>query len=253
MLITSVMLFRWATGSHQFLAHRVAHAGGAVEGNTYTNSFEALDQNLKIGFKYFEIDLLFTEDGELVCLHDWKANFKQSFGYLPSQRLSLAEFETAVESAKFKNCTLNGLADWLADNTGATVITDIRGGDNADALVKLANAIPNASRRVIPQIYQPEEIAEIIELGFDKFIWTLYRFGGDNTAVVERVTELKQLDIPFAITMPTRLARTDLPSQLQNLGVPSYVHTINVQADADVYFNNGVTEIYTDFLVPSEL
>ena len=50
---------------------RIAHAGGQFNGATYTNSLEALDQNYEAGFRAFEIDLSFTSDGELVCLHDW--------------------------------------------------------------------------------------------------------------------------------------------------------------------------------------
>ena len=50
---------------------RIAHAGGQFNGATYTNSLEALDRNYGAGFRAFEIDLSFTSDGELVCLHDW--------------------------------------------------------------------------------------------------------------------------------------------------------------------------------------
>ena len=35
---------------------RVAHAGGSFQGNTNTNSLEALNYNYDNGFEYFEID-----------------------------------------------------------------------------------------------------------------------------------------------------------------------------------------------------
>ena len=38
---------------------RVAHAGGSIKGDTYTNSHEALDYNLKRGFLYFNICVTF--------------------------------------------------------------------------------------------------------------------------------------------------------------------------------------------------
>lgn len=55
----------------------IHHAGGGIEGNTYTNSVEALENTLR---KYpdkcvVEIDFLRTSDGELVCCHGWEESF----------------------------------------------------------------------------------------------------------------------------------------------------------------------------------
>jgi len=49
----------------------IAHAGGGIEGNPYTNSEEALFANLKDGVKVFELDFAKTLDGKWVCTHDW--------------------------------------------------------------------------------------------------------------------------------------------------------------------------------------
>ena len=49
---------------------RVAHAGGGIDGETYTNSYEALDRAVNDGFRYLELDLSFTSDDQLVCIHD---------------------------------------------------------------------------------------------------------------------------------------------------------------------------------------
>ncbi len=59
---------------------RIAHAGGGINGITYTNSYEALDLNYGLGFRYFEIDFTYTTDQKLICLHDWKKAFKTVFG-----------------------------------------------------------------------------------------------------------------------------------------------------------------------------
>lgn len=52
--------------SHRFL---IAHAGGAIDGLTYTNSKEALTNALDNGFHYIELDLSVTPQG-VVCSHD---------------------------------------------------------------------------------------------------------------------------------------------------------------------------------------
>ena len=49
--------------------HLIAHAGGAINGHTYTNSKEALQDALDNGFRYIELDLYETTDNNVVCLH----------------------------------------------------------------------------------------------------------------------------------------------------------------------------------------
>ena len=47
----------------------IAHAGGAIDGHTYTNCKEALQNALDSGFRYIELDLYETADSDVVCLH----------------------------------------------------------------------------------------------------------------------------------------------------------------------------------------
>lgn len=47
----------------------IAHAGGTIDGHTYTNSKEALINALDNGFCYIELDLYETTDNDVVCLH----------------------------------------------------------------------------------------------------------------------------------------------------------------------------------------
>ena len=49
--------------------HLIAHAGGAIDGYTYTNSKDALMNALDNGFRYVELDLFMTPHG-IVCSHD---------------------------------------------------------------------------------------------------------------------------------------------------------------------------------------
>lgn len=91
----------------KFQALRIAHAGGGLGKRTYTNSYEALDSNIKNGFKYFELDFTFASDDRLVCIHDWKINFKRTFGIETNRRLTLEEFEDlADKNTKYITCTL---------------------------------------------------------------------------------------------------------------------------------------------------
>ena len=38
--------------------HLIAHAGGSIDGNVYTDSREAVEEAIKYGYKFIEIDYL---------------------------------------------------------------------------------------------------------------------------------------------------------------------------------------------------
>ena len=231
---------------NSFKALRVAHAGGGIKGNTYTNSYDALDLNLAKGFRYFELDFSFTKDKKLVCLHDWTHSFERSFGFSTDKKVMLHEFKNLVATqSKFRKCTIDGLVAWMEDNPSSYIITDVK-EDNYKALQIIAEEIPNSSARVIPQVYDPNNFLKIKKLGFDQIIWTLYRYRGDAESVLEWVDKFKG---DFAVTMSKRRAATSFPKELQEKGVPTYVHTINLKGEKDMFLNKYyISEVYTDFL-----
>ena len=228
---------------------RVAHAGGGINGKTYTNSLEALNQNVKNGFSYFELDFSFTKDGRLVCIHDWGKSFKKTFGFWPKERPTLATFESLVKSrSEYQQCTLETLAHWMKHNTSAFIITDIK-EDNLQGLKVISEYIPGFETRIIPQIYDPHNYNEVKKIGYKQVIWTLYRYNGSSDDVLEWSDTFKG---PFAITMSKDRATSDLPRKLAEKNIPTYVHTINTLEQMNAFVNDfGITEIYTDFLRPA--
>lgn len=234
--------------SNGFIALRVAHAGGGINNKTYTNSLDALDANIKKGFQYFEIDFSFTKDGRLVCLHDWDHSFKRSFGFKTDEKVTLKEFSYLVKNkSEFQKCTANSLVKWMNENPAAYIVTDVK-ENNIEALKIILRTFPNAKNRVIPQVYDPENLEEIKDLGFEQIIWTLYRFSGDNDEVLDWV---EKFHAPIAVTMPKSRAESTLPKELEEKGIPSYVHTINTTQEEEKYINKfRITELYTDYLQP---
>ncbi len=231
-----------------FQALRIAHAGGGLGEATYTNSYQALTANINHGFKYFEIDFTFTNDDRLVCLHDWSDNFKRTFGFETDHRLSLQEFEQlSKKNKRFTNCTLEGLALWMQENPLAYIVTDVK-DDNLKALKRIHDVLPDADHRVIPQIYQPKNFSAVNKMGFQQIIWTLYRYSGSGYEVISWV---QRWQAAVAVTMPRERAASALPGALGSRGIPTYVHTINQREEMNMFLTKyGVTEIYTDYLIP---
>jgi glycerophosphoryl diester phosphodiesterase len=222
----------------------VAHAGGGYKGQTYTNSIDALTFNSN-DYELFEIDFSWTSDGHLVCIHDWEHSFKRSFGLEPEGKKSLSEFLQLVRTrSDFNKCTLSSLAEWLKDHPHAKIVTDVK-EDNVRALAVIAANYPELQHRFIPQVYQPLEYYEARALGFRDIIWTLYRYGGDDSQVL---SYLNQMDL-YALTMPRGRADRGLAQNVRNkTGLLSYVHTINSQEELEKYRGLGIAQIYTDFL-----
>ncbi len=246
--LTALFAYEPSKSATGIIPLRVAHAGGGIEEKTYTNSYEALDINYAQGFRYFELDFVFTSDEKLICLHDWRGNFQSIFGFKASKRSSLKEFKQLIKSkAKYTNCTLDGLADWMKSHPDAKIVTDVK-ERNLIALETMYATLPNAKSRVIPQLYQPENYEHLKNMGYENIIWTLYRYNGNNDSVMKWAEKFKGA---IAITMPLTRASTNLATRLAGKNIPTYVHTINSETDMKKYqTKHNITEIYTDFLVP---
>ncbi|MBW8191327.1 hypothetical protein K0504_09785 [Neiella marina] len=199
---------------------QIAHAGGAIDGRTYTNSIEALDFNAA-RFKLFELDLI-EVDGTLTCRPDFWSRALTWVG----------------KRTRFNACTMATLATWLAQNPHAKIVTDVK-TDNLKGLQILASIFPEQLDRFIPQLYQPENYEFVRQLGFKDIIWTLYRYEGSQEQIV-RLSETMPL---YAITMPVRMARTGLA---QKLNVATYAHTVNSAQSWQRLKALGVNQIYTD-------
>lgn len=128
---------------------------------------------------------------------------------------------------------------------GAHVVTDIE-KRNVAGLRVIAKYRPELRTRIVPQIYHPREYKPVANLGYDRIVWTLYRVDGSNDKVLAHVADMGV----YAVTMPKDRADRGLAQRLDKLGIPSYTHTVNRQAELRKYVEMGIDEIYTDFLGP---
>ena len=169
---------------------RVAHAGGSIDGLTYTNSLEAMEAN-KAFFDFFELDFSLTSDDELVCLHGWgEGVHTHVFGQILESPVSLQEFQRLNRGGPLTACTISNLSEWLEENEDKFIITDIKdSGRNVEFLRRLKNENPTLSNKLIPQAYNFEEAAELSEAGYERVIITTYRMGQfDETKFIEKAS-----------------------------------------------------------------
>ncbi|WP_055445246.1 sulfatase-like hydrolase/transferase [Lacinutrix himadriensis] len=101
----------------------IAHAGGAVDGNTYTNSLEALNYNYSRGFKYFELDIIKTIDNHFVAAHDWGKWKKDNF-FKPEDTITLKTFRSVKNKGKYSPLSMVEINAWFKNHKDAVLVTD---------------------------------------------------------------------------------------------------------------------------------
>lgn len=227
----------------------IAHAGGGIDHNTYTNSIEALNNNYDKGFRLFELDFSWTRDKQLVCIHDWKDHAETVFGFKPDIIPSREEFVNLVKThSNYKNCTLDSLTEWLADHPDARIVTDIK-EDNIPGLEYICSLDENCNRHFIPQIYHPNQYESAKLLGFDDIILTLYRIPKREFLNKSFLRTVSSLDL-FAITMHHLI----VPLLARKLKISAnhriYAHTVNDESRLSRLLLIGADNIYTDFISP---
>lgn len=227
---------------------RIAHAGGRWNGMDYTNSQEALEANGG-AFELIEVDLAWTSDERLVCLHDWDAGFLARDGLLPEAPLPFAEFEARAAAAPYHPCTMASLAEWLRGHEGVRVVLDLKAGA-VDAYGAIAGTYPDLLDRLLPQVYQPEDWARVRDMGYADVIWTLYQYDGDNDAVLGW---LAKMDLPGLVMPPERLEAGLALRAREATGVLSWVHTVNSVPELEAALEAGAAEVFTDVLKPAPL
>ena len=101
----------------------IAHAGGKIEGLTYTNSLEALNLSYKKGFRLFELDIIKTSDGQFVAAHDWEY-WSKTTRYLGEIPASHEQFLNYKIHDKFTPLDINKINKWFSIHTDAILVTD---------------------------------------------------------------------------------------------------------------------------------
>jgi len=222
----------------------IPQAGGNAEGYLYTNSLEAINYSYSRGAKFMEIDVEWTSDEQLVLLHDWEETIKRLFQVQP-KKYSLKEFKSFNMINKLTQLDFNDLVNWLYDRPSTFIVTDIK-RDNINALAFISRQYPQIQSRLIPQIYDFDEYDKITNLGYKKIILTLYKSNYSDKEIIEFVRSHPVA----AVTMPVWRAETNLPRELDALGIFVYAHTVNDTALMEELSKNGVKGFYSDMIQP---
>lgn len=189
----------------------VVHALGKIDGVTYTNSKEALENSCQSGVRFLECDFSMTADHQLASCHDWDFWFGWEHDTTDTDPKTLAEpFKAMVALAEKNDCR-------------------------------------EVLDRFIVQIYcmyMYDMVQDVYH--FPNYIYTLYQEGfGGETERMEEFAEFCMLHDIDVITMGAKVYSEELYEIASRYNLQIFVHTVNSEEEIKSYIEKGIG-VYTD-------
>lgn len=239
------------TGDEWYSTNRlIYHAGGGIDGLTYSNSKEALEQTLQRGNRVIEIDFMYTSDGHLVCIHDWKSITGQS------APMDLESFSNLRIFAKFTPLTAAELLTYMQQYPDLHIVIDTKETNPNQVVLDLITLCGDDSdlpRRFIIQLYgggDKQYLMDAYPFTGENFLFTAYKFGTGNPLQIAELCYHEDISV---ITVPHGSFSDEVLSFLSEKGFIIFEHTVNYPNDAQAALQRGVYGLYTDFLWPEDL
>ena len=161
----------------------VAHALGAVDGHTYTNSLEAFERNYGRGFKVFECDQVLLADGTVLVAHDGlEANYGLSKSFKDATWADLAGHKYLGAYTILRSTDVLRL---MIDHPDIFVIPDLKYSRPQiyRTYVREAKALgrPDLLERLLPHVADQTELnAFRVDYPLQNYVLALYHTQAQN-------------------------------------------------------------------------
>lgn len=253
-------VFRVVKGSQWGEPLTVAHAGGRIDGNDYSNSVDAILENYDKGQRVFEIDFCVTTDNRLIGKHDW--GFVIQDNMVENQPVSEEEFLKEPIYREYEPLSFEKLCYMLKEYQDMWIVTDTK--DKEANLVKNEFQIMRATAeelslesvldRVVVQVYD-ENMYDVISkiYPFKEYIFTLYQFfGGDSDTFLSCARYSYSKGIKNMATW-NYMVNEELIEIANRYNIHLYAHTEDDYKNAKKMIDDGLTGIYTNIILPKEI
>lgn len=243
--------YDWVNG----VAPLIAHAGGGIDGNDYTNTRDAFLYNYDQGYRVFEFDFELTKDGEQFSSHD-ENRWRRRSGADESMAYNHDNYMSTKLLDKYELMDYRDVIDLMAEYPDVYVVTDTKNTDEASVKYQFSQLVWYAMQkdasvldRLVVQIYHEEMLNWVMDIyPFKSIIFTLYLAPRTPEEVLEFC---RRSGVKF-ITIPQGSYTPDMAELWDELGITIAVHTVNDTAKAQQFIKDGVDMIYTDFLNPAD-
>jgi len=219
----------------------ISHAGAGTAHGPYANSLESLERGYFDGHRIFEVDVHLTIDGYPVLMHDWHTGFATWFTRedgtvdVPTK----SEFDTLTMNHGHTQMDLDDLASWMDDKPDVIVELNVK-AEELRILSDFADMYPVLLNRIVAEVYDPSEYADVGALGYDNILWVADDFTHD------RILEIEASHDFYAIALRYNAAQIVIA---QTIRTPVWAYTVNSDHVAITLSEMGVDGIYTDYLI----
>lgn len=223
----------------------IAHAMGSLDGYTYLNCKESLFESLQNGYKYIEVDLQYTSDSILVCVHNWeqfnKATMPEITGKDSDKFMGIPSLEEFKCRKIYGKYTPLSLADVIAiqANHSFTIITDKV--CNAQALNRYFRK--EQRKNVMVEVFSENDYSEIKSSGYIPMLslGRIKRY--DCMLFIANHIFTRNYDW-FTVEYHSDIRSLRLLKKLYNAKIA--VYTVNSQNYFSWYLGTDVDLVYTD-------
>jgi len=239
--------------------YMISHAMGGIDGNNYSNCLEGFQENYAEGHRIFEVDILYTSDGKMVLWHHWDRPFcsKYKKGKVPTY----AQFMESKIYDQYTPMDLEDLLKLMAEYPDIRIVTDSKCYKNSDVkkqfrtIVSTAKSlgIPEVLDRFVVEIYTTEMIDAVESVyHFKEYMMTLYKIfdKSPSTSRLKKVLKHCQQKGIKTVAMYADWWKAKFAETVEPYGLEIALYTVNSSRDAQRYFDEGVTALFTDFLPP---
>lgn len=242
----------------------IAHGFGTINGESVLNCLEGFEQNYAAGVRVFEADLRMTSDGHVVLRHDWRPGIQE--GVSETSIPTLEEFLAKPINGKYTPLSFRDLLYLMEQYPDICIITDTKFVDEEEVTWQFSAMLNDAYEtgltylfdRMAIQVYTTTMFAVADSAyHFPHYIFTLYKsdFDGTEDSFRRQAIFCQEHGI-MGITMSDYWWTDDAPDYypIANWrGIRVYVHTVDDASRANSLLASGVSGVYTDTLLPSDI
>jgi len=201
----------------------IAHAGGMIDGEIYTNSLEALNQNYQKGFRLFELDILKTSDRTYVANHSWKDwdSVNNVQNYVPTHE----EFMKKKIFHRFTPLDLNNINQWFKQHPDAFLITD-KVNNPKDFATQFID-----KNRLMMEVFDLTAVDEAHEVGITPMLnWDVF-LGKNDDEILETI---QKHHITYLTASRKQIAEhKNIFLKIKDKGVRIYLFHVNYEKYKD--------------------
>ncbi len=239
--------------------YMISHAMGGVDGKNYSNCLEAFLENYAEGHRVFEVDMELTSDGKIVLCHGWNRKLcsRHKKGYRPTY----AQFMSYKIYNKYTPMSLEDLLKLMNKYPDIRVITDTRYAKTAKVKKQFTMIVSTAKRlglesvldQFTVEIYNQSMLQTVENIHhFKSYVFTLYKLlkKSPTAAQLRTIGSFCAKNGVGMVAMYAHWWKAEFAEILDPYNVEIGLYTVNSVKDAQVYLDDGVTAMCTDFLSP---